>query len=154
MFYLAFCRFFRFGDALFRVWTENLCHSKLQKKCIIFFFYYIEGFLTTCTFDYMSDDASTKLFVGCIFFTSYIIPLSVLVYCYSSVIKHVRDHEQTLKNQAKKMNVTSLRSNANQNETSAEVRVCKVAITLASLFLLSWTPYAFVALTAAFGNRY
>lgn len=51
------------------------------------------------------------------------------------------------------MNVTSLRSNRDQNEKSAEVRIAKVAIALATLFVFAWTPYAFVALTAAFGNR-
>lgn len=112
-----------------------------------------EGFLTTCTFDYMTEDQATRLFVGCIFTYSYIIPLSLLIYFYSKIIQHVREHEKTLQSQAKKMNVTSLRSNTKENETSMEIRVCKVAIGLAALFLTAWTPYAFVALTAAFGNR-
>jgi r-opsin len=51
------------------------------------------------------------------------------------------------------MNVTSLRSNRDQNEKSAEVRIAKVAIALSALYVFAWTPYAFVALTAAFGNR-
>ena len=102
----------------------------------------------------MSDDANTKLFVGAIFVYSYIIPLSLILFYYSKIVKHVHEHEQQLRAQAKKMNVTSLRSNAQQNESSAEVRICKVGLTLASIFLLAWTPYAFVALTAAFGNRF
>jgi r-opsin len=102
----------------------------------------------------MTEDQSTKLFVGMIFFYSYVIPLSLLVYFYSKIIQHVSEHEKTLRNQAKKMNVTSLRSNNKENETSMEIRVCKVAIGLAALFLTAWTPYAFVALTAAFGNRH
>lgn len=109
--------------------------------------------MTTCTFDYMTEDTATRFFVGSIFFYSYVIPLSLLVYFYSQIVQHVRDHERTLRDQAKKMNVTSLRSNRDQNEKSAEVRIAKVAIALASLFIASWTPYAFVALTGAFGNR-
>lgn len=128
-----------------------ICYNPLET--ILNWISLLEGFLTTCTFDYMTDDQATKLFVACIFTTSYVFPLTALIYFYSKVIKHVRDHEQSLKSQAKKMNVTSLRANASQNETSAEVRVCKVALTLACLFLASWTPYAFVALTGAFGNR-
>ena len=95
----------------------------------------------------MTEDQSTRLFVGTIFVTSYVIPLSLLIFFYSKIIQHVRDHEKTLRNQAKKMNVTSLRTNRSENETSMEVRVCKVAIGLAILFLTAWTPYAFVALT-------
>ena len=114
---------------------------------ILHYFFLKEGFLTTCTFDYMTEDQSTKFFVGSIFFYSYVIPLSLLIFFYSKIIQHVRDHEKALRNQAKKMNVTSLRTNRAENETSMEVRVCKVAIGLATLFLVSWTPYAFVALT-------
>lgn len=102
----------------------------------------------------MTEDPSTRFFVGTIFVYSYVIPLSILVYFYSQIVKHVREHENTLKAQAKKMNVTSLRSNRDQRETSAEIRIAKVAIALAMLFLTAWTPYAFVALTAAFGNRF
>lgn len=112
-----------------------------------------EGFLTTCTFDYMTEDASTRFFVGSIFVYSYVIPLAMLIFYYSKIVRSVGDHEKTLRDQAKKMNVTSLRSNRDQNEKSAEVRIAKVAIALATLFVFAWTPYAFVALTAAFGNR-
>lgn len=101
----------------------------------------------------MSEDPATKFFVGTIFFYSYIIPLSLLIFFYSQIVKHVGDHEKSLRNQARKMNVTSLRTNRDQNEKSAEIRIAKVAIGLATLFLTAWTPYAFVALTAAFGNR-
>ena len=109
--------------------------------------------MTTCTFDYMSDDPTTKMFVACIFVYSYVIPLSLLVFYYSKIVKHVHEHEQQLRAQAKKMNVTSLRSNAQQNESSAEVRICKVGLTLAGIYLLAWTPYAMISLVAAFGNR-
>jgi r-opsin len=120
-----------------------------------YFIWLVEGFLTTCSFDYMTEDASTKLFVGTIFVYSYVIPLGLLIFYYSKIVKHVHvhEHEQHLKAQAKKMNVTSLRSNAQQNESSAEVRICKVGLTLAGIFLLAWTPFAMVALIAAFGNR-
>lgn len=101
----------------------------------------------------MTEDSSTRFFVGTIFFYSYCIPLAFLIFFYSKIVKHVGEHEKTLRDQAKRMNVTSLRSNREQNEKSAEVRIAKVAIALASLFLAAWTPYAFVALTAAFGNR-
>jgi r-opsin len=112
-----------------------------------------EGFLTTCSFDYMSDDQGTKIFVAVIFVYSYVIPLVFLIFFYSKIIGHVHEHEAQLRAQAKKMNVASLRSNKEANETSAEVRIAKVALTLGALFLTAWTPYAFVALTACFGNR-
>ncbi|XP_026685348.1 opsin Rh4-like, partial [Diaphorina citri] len=55
--------------------------------------------------------------------------------------------------QAKKMNVESLRSGQKEGQSSAEVRIAKTAITLCALFVASWTPYAVVALTGAFGDQ-
>lgn len=49
-------------------------------------------------------------------------------------------HEKSLREQAKKMNVTSLRSNADQNAQSAEIRIAKVAMVNISLWVAMWTP--------------
>ena len=94
------------------------------------------------------------MFVGSIFVYSYCIPLMFIIFFYSKIVGKVREHENQLRAQAKKMNVTSLRSNVDANEQSAEIRIAKVGITLTVLFLISWTPYAFMALTACFGNRF
>ena len=112
-----------------------------------------EAFLTTCSFDYMTEDPSTRLFVGCIFVYSYVIPFSLIIYFYSKIVSLVNQHEKALRRQARKMNVESLRTNRDQNETSAEIRIAKMAIGLALLFAAAWTPYGAIALIAAFGNR-
>ncbi|XP_065566603.1 opsin, ultraviolet-sensitive-like [Artemia franciscana] len=112
-----------------------------------------EGFLTSCTFDYITEDSSTRFFVATIFFTSYCIPMSLIIFFYSRIVGQVWKHEQLLKEQAKKMNVESLRSSKDQSEQSAEIRIAKVAIGIVALFVVSWTPYAIVALTCTFGNR-
>lgn len=51
------------------------------------------------------------------------------------------------------MNVESLRSNANTNAESAEIRIAKAAITICFLFVCSWTPYGIMALIGAFGDK-
>lgn len=114
--------------------------------------YVPEGFLTTCSFDFLSDDQDTKVFVACIFAWAYAFPMSLIVYFYSQLIKSVRRHEKMLREQAKKMNVKSLVSNQDK-ERSVEMRIAKVAFTIFFLFICSWTPYAIVAMTGAFGNR-
>lgn len=58
-----------------------------------------------------------------------------------------------LKEQAKKMNVKSLVANQDSANKSVEIRIAKVAFTIFFLFICSWTPYAFVTMTGAFGNR-
>lgn len=114
--------------------------------------YVPEGFLTTCSFDFLTDDQDTKVFVACIFVWAYAIPMILIVYFYSQLFKSVRRHEKMLRDQAKKMNVKSLCSNQDK-ERSVEMRIAKVAFTIFFLFVCSWTPYAIVAMTGAFGNR-
>lgn len=52
--------------------------------------------------------------------------MSLIIYYYSQIVSHVIDHEKALREQAKKMNVESLRSNANANAQTAEIRIAKV----------------------------
>ena len=85
-----------------------------------------EGFLTSCTFDYITDTPEIRYFTATIFTFSYCIPMTLILTYYSRMVGHVMDHEKALREQAKKMNVESLRSNANTNAQSAEVRIAKV----------------------------
>ncbi|XP_054288542.1 opsin-3-like [Macrosteles quadrilineatus] len=115
--------------------------------------YVPEGYLTTCSFDYLTQDENTRVFVGSIFVYSYCIPMFLIILFYSQLIGHVRQHEKMLKEQAKKMNVKSLSSNQDAAQKSVEIRIAKVALTIFFLFVCSWTPYALVALTGTFGDR-
>ena len=108
--------------------------------------------MTSCTFDYLTDTFDNHLFVGVIFTCSYVIPMSMILYFYSKIVGHVVNHEKILREQAKKMNVDSLRSNQAAANQSAEVRIAKAAITICFLFVASWTPYGVLALIGAFGD--
>ncbi|XP_037786269.1 rhodopsin-like [Penaeus monodon] len=54
--------------------------------------------------------------------------------------ENVAAHEKGMREQAKKMGVKSLRSEEAQ-KTSAECRLCKVALMTVSLWFVAWTPY-------------
>lgn len=100
------------------------------------FLLFTEGFLTSCTFDYLTDSFDNRLFVGTLFTFSYCIPMTLIIYYYSQIVKHVFSHEKQLRAQAKKMNVESLRSNQKGGSSStAEVRIAKAAITICFLFV-------------------
>nr|BAQ54846.1 opsin, ultraviolet sensitive type [Asiagomphus melaenops] len=112
-----------------------------------------EGYLTSCSFDYLTDTANNKIFVMMLFFFSYLIPMFMIIFYYAQIVTHVFDHEKALREQAKKMNVDSLRSNQDKNAASAEVRIAKAAITVCFMFVASWTPYAVLSLIGAFGDK-
>jgi len=58
---------------------------------------FLEGFLTTCSFDYMTDDSSTRLFVITIFIFAFVIPFGTVIFFYSKIVGLVRNHEAALK---------------------------------------------------------
>ena len=62
------------------------------------------------------------------YIVNYFTPLTMIGCFYYSIVKAVVAHEMALKAQAKKMNVDSLRSGGDKDE-SAEFKIAKVAIT-------------------------
>jgi len=113
--------------------------------------YAAEGLLYTCSYDYLSPDWSSRTFVMFAFVFNYCLPMLMVFFYYSSIVKAVWAHEHALKAQAKKMNVDSLRSNTDANAESAEMRIAKVAVTNVSLWACIWSPYAFVVAAACMG---
>ncbi|KAE8572955.1 Opsin LWS1 [Halyomorpha halys] len=66
---------------------------------------------------------------------------------YNVIVKAVSAHEKAMREQAKKMNVTSLRGN---DEKSAEAKLAKVALTTISLWFVAWTPYLVINYSGVF----
>ena len=87
-----------------------------------------------------------------LFVADYCTPLAIIVYCYYFIVKAIVNHERALREQAAKMNVTSLRSNTQEGD-SAEIRVAKVALVNISLWVAMWTPYAAIVIQGAVGNQ-
>lgn len=61
--------------------------------------YVPEGYLTTCTFDYLSDTVNNKTFVASLFIFSYVLPMSFIIFFYSQIVSHVVNHEKNLRDQ-------------------------------------------------------
>ncbi|CAB4056322.1 OPN4 [Lepeophtheirus salmonis] len=115
--------------------------------------YTVEGLLFTCSYDYLTDDANNVSYILFTCFFMYLLPMSLVFFFYSSIVKAVWAHEMTLKQQAKKMNVESLRSNVDTHAESAEIRIAKVAVTNVSLWAGIWSPYTIVVLMAVMGSK-
>ncbi|XP_068202943.1 compound eye opsin BCRH2-like [Palaemon carinicauda] len=115
--------------------------------------YIPEGILTSCSFDYLSQDWNNKSFGLFLFIFCYCLPVTVITFVYVQIVNAICAHEKALRAQAKKMNVENLRSNADANKQSAEVRIAKVAVANVFLWLLTWTPYAYVVMVGLFGDQ-
>jgi len=89
--------------------------------------------------------------LGC-FIAVYVIPVIIIASCYYFIVQAVFHHEDELRQQAKKMNVTSLRSNDEQQAVSAEIRAAKIAIMNVTVWMMAWTPFAVVCLLGTWGD--
>jgi hypothetical protein len=67
-----------------------------------------EGYLTSCTFDYLTQTVSNKLFVISIFSFAYLIPMSLIIYFYSRIVGLVVNHEKALKEQVRTFIIINL----------------------------------------------
>jgi r-opsin len=75
-----------------------------------------------------------------------------IVGCYFFIVKTVFHHEEELRQQAKKMNVTSLRNNAEQDAVTAEMRIAKIAIINITLWIFAWTPFTVICILGTWGS--
>ncbi|XP_023213981.1 lateral eye opsin-like [Centruroides sculpturatus] len=115
--------------------------------------YVPEGNMTSCTLDYLNrkwHSASYVVIYGC---AVYFMPLVSMIYCYFFIVRAVSKHEKTLREQAKKMKVASLRANVDQQKQSAEIRLAKIAMMTVGLWFMAWTPYLSIAWSGIFSNR-
>jgi len=115
--------------------------------------YIPEGILNSCSFDYLSKTFNLRSFGICIFIFDFCIPLCIIVLAYVFIVQAIVAHEKGMREQAKKMNVSNLRSNTEANAQSAEMRIAKVAMTNVALWLICWTPYAAVVVQGLFFDQ-
>ncbi|XP_012235220.1 rhodopsin isoform X1 [Linepithema humile] len=102
--------------------------------------YVPEGNMTACGTDYLNKDLFSRSYIFFYSIFVYFAPLFLIIYSYFFIIQAVAAHEKNMREQAKKMNVASLRSAENQS-TSAECKLAKVALMTISLWFMAWTPY-------------
>nr|AEG80177.1 long wavelength-sensitive visual pigment [Eueides lineata] len=102
--------------------------------------YVPEGNMTACGTDYFDKSMSNITYIVLYSVACYYAPLLLIIYSYFFIVQAVAAHEKAMREQAKKMNVASLRSSDAAN-TSAECKLAKVALMTISLWFMAWTPY-------------
>ncbi|GAU98082.1 hypothetical protein RvY_09276-2 [Ramazzottius varieornatus] len=129
------------------VWTYALCWAIPPLWGVNN--YVLEGFLTTCTFDYLDPRDKSRIFVFSMFIGNYVTPLSIIMICYSMIVWEVYSQRKKFKKAANNL-PKSKKNNPKSNEDEAkqrkEIQTAKIAVVITALWLFSWTPYATVAL--------
>jgi hypothetical protein len=66
---------------------------------------FAEGYLTSCTFDYLTETFEIKAFVAVIFVYAWVIPVSLTILFYSKIVSHVSEHEKLLREQVIRLSI-------------------------------------------------
>ncbi|XP_023230010.1 opsin-3-like [Centruroides sculpturatus] len=111
--------------------------------------YVPEGYLTSCSFDYLDERWLPRGFVLVFFVAAWCIPLVIICWCYLGILIKVRNHEKNFTLQERRMTIRK----KVVKKYSTEIRLAKIAFGLISLWFVAWTPYAIVALIGAFFDR-
>ena len=113
--------------------------------------YSLEGFGTTCSFDYTTRTTRYQSLVMTMFIVGFIVPLSLIMYCYIYIIAFVRDSERHLADTSEMMEAR-LWKGARKMCRRTELRIARTVILTVIFFCVSWLPYSAVALIGQFGD--
>ncbi|GAB1288111.1 Leucine-rich repeat, immunoglobulin-like domain and transmembrane domain-containing protein 3 [Apodemus speciosus] len=94
----------------------------------------------TCTINWRRNDASFVSYTMMVIVVNFLVPLTVMFYCYYHVSRSMRLY-------------TASDCTAHLNRDWAEqADVTKMSVVMILMFLLAWSPYSIVCLWACFGN--
>nr|QYF06594.1 rhabdomeric opsin [Paramacrobiotus richtersi] len=105
----------------------------------------LEGFLTTCTFDYLDTSPSSRSFIFSMFCGAYVASLLTIIACYLLIIWEVYRHAKKFKAAASRT-ASGKAKNEEEVKKKKEVKTAKIAALIIACWVLAWTPYAIVAL--------
>ncbi|CAG4993339.1 unnamed protein product [Parnassius apollo] len=117
--------------------------------------YVPEGYLTSCSFDYLTEEMGPRYFIFTFFCAGWLAPFCTISFCYTSILQVVvcqrnisttgtNNHDQKLSSRHVKEKV----------KRKAEIKLAFLVIIVIALFFISWTPYAIVALLGIFGQKH
>ncbi|XP_035205617.1 rhodopsin, GQ-coupled-like, partial [Stegodyphus dumicola] len=104
-----------------------------------------EGFLTSCSFDYLSRTSLNRSYFIYIFIFGFFLPITIITICYAFIIRTIYLNEKDMKkNNVKKIYTKPKKRN--------DYKAAEMIMFVIAMFLLSWTPYSLVAIIGQFGN--
>nr|BAQ54814.1 opsin, rhodopsin-7 like [Tanypteryx pryeri] len=120
--------------------------------------YVPEGYLTSCSFDYLAEDSHSRYFILVFFAAAWFVPFTFISFCYASICRAVAlaaaySSSTTVRSVGKLSDRRDASSRRERQRRRTELRLAIVVLGVVALWFVSWTPYAVVALLGVSGNR-
>ncbi|XP_040035334.2 melanopsin-A [Gasterosteus aculeatus] len=115
--------------------------------------YVPEGLLTSCTWDYMTFTPSVRAYTMLLFIFVFFLPLFIIIYCYFFIFRAIRVTNRAVgkMNGSIHSHGSGRDSTKNFHRLQNEWKMAKIALIVILLYVVSWSPYSAVALTAFAG---
>nr|XP_057907920.1 melanopsin-A-like isoform X1 [Doryrhamphus excisus]XP_057907931.1 melanopsin-A-like isoform X1 [Doryrhamphus excisus] len=115
--------------------------------------YVPEGLLTSCTWDYMTFTPSVRAYTMLLFIFVFFLPLLIIICCYIFIFRAIRTTNKAVgKVNGSVHSHTATRDSAKTfHRLQNEWKMAKIALIVILLYVVSWSPYSTVALTAFAG---
>ncbi|XP_061086374.1 melanopsin-A-like [Conger conger] len=110
--------------------------------------YVPEGMLTSCSWDYMTFSPSVRAYTMLLFIFVFFIPLFIIIYCYVFIFRAIGDTNMAV---GKITGDNTKDSIKRFHRMKSEWKMAKIALIIILLYVISWSPYSCVALTAFAG---
>ncbi|EDV38830.2 LOW QUALITY PROTEIN: uncharacterized protein Dana_GF24997 [Drosophila ananassae] len=118
------------------IWCYSFLFAVMPALDIGLSVYVPEGFLTTCSFDYLNKETPARIFMALFFVAAYCFPLTAIVYSYFYILKVV---------------FSAGRIQSNKDKAKTEQKLAFIVAAIIGLWFLAWSPYAVVAMMGVFG---
>lgn len=126
------------------IWTYGFIFSMVPVLDLGYNRYVPEGYLTSCSFDYLTNDRREKGFILVFFAAAWCVPFTAISYCYVKILAAVWMTNEI---------AASSRFGQEEEKRKTEIRLGYVVIGVIFLWFVSWTPYAMVALLGVFDQK-
>ncbi|XP_075993410.1 melanopsin-A-like [Genypterus blacodes] len=113
--------------------------------------YVPEGLLTSCTWDYMTFTPSVRAYTMLLFIFVFFLPLFIIIYCYIFIFRAIRATNRAVGKTNGSIHSSSRDSAKTFHRLQNEWKMAKIALIVILLYVVSWSPYSSVALTAFAG---
>ncbi|KAM3862866.1 LOW QUALITY PROTEIN: melanopsin-A [Diretmus argenteus] len=113
--------------------------------------YVPEGLMTSCTWDYMTFTPSVRAYTMLLFTFVFFMPLFIIIYCYIFIFRAIRTTNKAVGKMNGSVHSSSRNSVKSFHRLQNEWKMAKIALIIILLYVISWSPYATVALTAFAG---
>lgn len=120
------------------VWCYSFIFSIVPALNIGLSKYVPEGFLTSCSFDYLDKTIGARIFMFVFFIFAWFIPFTTITYCYTFILKAV---------------ISSRHIRSNKEKYKTEIKLSMIVVGVIMLWFVAWTPYSIVALLGISGNE-